>query len=206
MDGESLADVIRGAQRGDSASYDRLAGLYASRVFGFLYRMTGSRVDAEDLTQEVFVRLVRMLPSYRHEGRFEPWLFRIAANLGRDRVRRARRSPRQVAADGEDRDDAEWLNEIPAEADGPDLRLVRDEEIDALGRALNELPESERTVIMLRHFSQMSFKEVAEATGTPLGTALARAHRGLKRLREIMTGEATEARYGGCSPEEPARK
>jgi RNA polymerase sigma-70 factor (ECF subfamily) len=69
---------------------------------------------------------------------------------------------------------------------------MRSAELDALGKAIEQLPEAERTVIMLRHFSQMSFKEIAEAMQTPLGTALARAHRALGRLRELMGAERGE--------------
>src|SRR5215510_10398391 len=72
---DALAATIRGAQRGDAASLDRLVDEFAGRIYGFLYRMTGSRADAEDLMQEVFVRLVRTIRSYEHDGRFEAWLF-----------------------------------------------------------------------------------------------------------------------------------
>lgn len=191
MDGESLDQAIKGAQHGDGASMDLLVEHFAGRVFGFLFRMTGSRHDAEDLMQEVFVRLVRMIGVYQHDGRFEAWIFRIAANLVRDRLRRARRGPRFVAgalssdADAVDRSDngEDFVGvEVPVDAG-----LVLSEELDALNAALARLPEAEREVVMLRHFSQMSFREIAEATGVPLGTALARGHRGLNRLREIMT-------------------
>ena len=193
MDGEALSAAILGAQRGDSACLDRLVEHFAGRIFGFLYRMTGSRQDAEDLMQEVFVRLVRMIGAYKHDGRFEAWLFRIAANLARDRVRKVRRSPKLLALVESDVEGASLsgvtsMDDL-ASADEPvDADLVRAESVDALHAALNELPAAEREVIMLRHFSQMTFKEIAEATNVPLGTALARGHRGLARLREIMCG------------------
>jgi RNA polymerase sigma-70 factor (ECF subfamily) len=193
MDGEALSAAIQGAQRGDSACLDRLVEHFAGRIFGFLYRMTGSRQDAEDLMQEVFVRLVRMIGVYQHDGRFEAWLFRIAANLARDRVRKLSRSPRLLALVESDAESGSLsgvtsMDDL-ASADEPvDAGLVREESVDALHAALNELPASEREVIMLRHFSQMTFKEIAEATGVPLGTALARGHRGLAKLREIMCG------------------
>ncbi len=197
MDGEALAEAIRGAQLGDSASFDRLVDGFASRIFGFLYRLTRSRHDAEDLMQEVFVRVVRMIGSYRHEDRFEAWIFRIAANLVRDRLRRLKRSPKQVGAighgDADDRGGLSVLANAAGSTEAADAGLVRGEEIEALNAALARLPDTEREVVMLRHFSQMSFKEIADVTGSPLGTALARAHRGLAKLREIMTGPQTEA-------------
>lgn len=191
MDGEALSAAILGAQRGDSACLDRLVEHFAGRIFGFLYRMTGSRQDAEDLMQEVFVRLVRMIGVYQHDGRFEAWIFRIAANLARDRVRKVRRSPKLLALVESDAESASLsgvtsMGDLAAADEPVDAGLIREEAVDALHAALNELPAAEREVIMLRHFSQMTFKEIAEATSVPLGTALARGHRGLARLREIM--------------------
>jgi len=206
MDGEALATTIKGAQRGDTASFDRLVDHFGNRIYGFLYRLTGSRTDAEDLMQEVFVRLVRMISVYQHDGRFEAWLFRIAANLCRDRVRRAKRTPKMAAlesrADGDANNDAglRTAGDVASEVAPPDAGLVRAEELDALGRAIAQLPEAERTVIMLRHFSQMSFKEIAEATGTPLGTALARAHRALGRLKELMGADDGTRFEGSLTP------
>jgi RNA polymerase sigma-70 factor (ECF subfamily) len=192
MDGETLAGLIRGAQRGAPESFDRLVDVFASRVFGFILRMTGSHQDAEDLMQEVFLRVVRMIGAYRHDDRFEAWLFRIAANLVRDRARRARRAPRLVSAQasGDDAGRASsTMDELPGSPAPADARLIRAEEFDALNAAMVSLTDAEREVIMLRHFGGLSFKEIAEVMGTPLGTALARAHRGLARLRQIMAAE-----------------
>src|SRR5258706_5019918 len=96
MDGERLTEAIRGAQGGDPAAALWIVEQFGNRVFGFFYRTTGSRTDAEDLMQEVFVRFVRMIGSYHHDGRFEAWLFRIAANLGRDRARRGKKATPKV--------------------------------------------------------------------------------------------------------------
>lgn len=191
MDDAALAEVIRRAQQGDAAAFDRLVDAFGHRISGYLLRLTGSREDAEDLVQEVFVRLVRTIGSYRHDNRFEAWIFRIAANLARDRVRRSQRGPKVVPGNGgrlvvtgEEAQEA-----LDRTAEAVDAQLVRGEQIDALNSALERLPVAEREVIMLRHFSQMSFREIAEITGAPLGTALARSHRGLARLREMMTIE-----------------
>ncbi len=191
MDDAALAQVIRGAQRGEAAAYDRLVDAFAHRLIGFLHRQCASRHDAEDLLQEVFLRVVRTIGSYHHDGRFEPWLFRIAANLARDRIRRARRSIEwsESVAQPEGRDEAGPLQQAPANEEPADAALQRAEEIDALGAALRNLSQTEREVILLRHFSQMSFREIAELLGVPLGTALARGHRGLARLRKLMNAE-----------------
>ena len=88
MQPEVLEQAIRRAQAGDPGGFDVLVDAYGPRIYGLAYRLTGSRADAEDLLQEVMLRVVRRIGEYRHQGRFEAWLFRIAANLVRDRARR----------------------------------------------------------------------------------------------------------------------
>jgi RNA polymerase sigma-70 factor (ECF subfamily) len=188
---ERWASIIERARRFDPAAYDELVDAYGPRLFGFFYRLSGSREDAEDLLQEVFLRVVRRLPEYVHKGRFEGWLFRIAANLGRDRIRRVRRAPtmRSLSGGKDEEEDPEERNAgdgSDGRENGPDQALIRREQLDRMQRALEQLPAPEREVIMLRHYSALSFAEIAEVMGTPLGTALARAHRGLAKLRRLM--------------------
>lgn len=192
MDEAALAEAIRGAQQGHANSFDGLVDAYAPRLFGFLYRLTGSRQESEDLLQEVFLRLVRTIEAYTHDGRFEAWLFRIAANLVRDRVRKVRRSGKFVSGSTDSSDDGNGslIESIEAEASDGARQLELSEEVEALNRALAKLPDAEREVVVLRHFSQMSFREIAEATDVPLGTALARGHRGLAKLRKLMDPDA----------------
>ncbi|MCK4659499.1 MAG: sigma-70 family RNA polymerase sigma factor [Phycisphaerae bacterium] len=185
---EPLAAIIERAQRFDPGAFDELVDMFGQRVFGFLHRMVGNREDAEDLLQEVFLRVVRTLPRYTHQGRFEGWIFRIAANLARDRIRRARRSPTIISMSGEQGDPdgrANWDCADPSHI-SPDQPAIQREQVDHMQAALGQLSAAEREVITLRHYSALSFAEIAEAMETPLGTALARAHRGLAKLRRIM--------------------
>jgi len=191
MNAETLDECIRRAQAGEPEAFDHLIDAYAPRVYGYLFRMTGHADDAEELMQEVFVRLVRMIAQYEHDGRFEAWLFRVAANLARDRARRKTAGPRFVPLQGSVKDGASAeAGPLGAYLDlsspPPDAPMLLGEEVDRLQSALAQIPTVEREVIMLRHFGDLTFSEIAKAMNTPLGTALARAHRGLKRLREIM--------------------
>jgi RNA polymerase sigma-70 factor (ECF subfamily) len=185
MDADELADLIRRAQAREPAAFDALVDRYSSRLYGYLYRLVGSRDDAEDLLQELFVRVVKMIGRYEHDGRFDAWLFRIATNLVRDRVRRVRTAPTTLSGEI----DNERLRDVPADgaAADPSRGMAAAEDIDKLQWALGRLSDAEREVVMLRHFSELSFKDIAAMMGTPLGTALARAHRGLARLRQLMT-------------------
>ncbi|MHC4443220.1 MAG: RNA polymerase sigma factor [Planctomycetota bacterium] len=189
MDTELIADIIHRAKQHDPEAYDALVEEYSPRLYGYFYRLTGSQHDAEDLLQEVFVRLVRTFDDYQHQGRFEAWLFRIALNLLRDRVRRRKKSksaglmPQSLPT----KEENDPLDNYPDNsAPQPQDDLYRAEQIDRMQLAIEKLPEPEREVIIMRHFSQMSFREIADTMNIPLGTALARAHRGLAKLRTMM--------------------
>ena len=192
MKPDELGPLIDRAKQRDPGAFDALVDAYGRRLYGYIYRLTGSRLDAEDLLGELFVRLVRTIDQYQHDGRFEAWIFRIATNLARDHVRRNRRAPATVSIDAEtaagpdDGDPPAWRELADISGPPPDASLELREEVDDLQRALAQLPAAEREVIMLRHFSGLSFADIAEAMGTPLGTALARSHRGLQRLRELL--------------------
>ncbi len=191
MDAAQLAELIGRAQRREPAAFDTLVDLYGTRLYGYFYRLTGSRHDADDLLQELFVRLVRMIGQYEHDGRFDGWIFRIATNLVRDRVRRARKAKSAGHDLGQSgTDDPDVLAGLPDLSVGqPSDGMQRAEQADRLQWAIAQLPEGEREVILLRHFSQLTFREIADQMKTPLGTALARAHRGLARLRQLMEEE-----------------
>jgi len=177
-----LDELIRACQRHDPAAFDQLVDMYSTRLYGFMYKFTDSREDAQDLTQEVFVRVVRMIGTYEHHDRFESWLFRIAANLGRDRLRRLRAAPRMEPWVDRPEESEPQFGRTPDNLEGTEAAL-------RMQACLAKLPEAEREVVLLRFYSDLSFAEIAELMGTPLGTALARAHRGLGKLRGWMEDE-----------------
>jgi RNA polymerase sigma-70 factor (ECF subfamily) len=148
-------------------------------VFGLIRAQCGNADLAEEITQSTFCTVVSKIDSYTELGKFEPWLFRIAMNRLRDEMRRRKRHARPV----EDEALAGLADAAPAET-GP--QLGGGAESDALRDAMSQLSEADRRIIHLRHFSELSFKQIAELLDQPLGTVLARQHRALKKLREIM--------------------
>ena len=188
-----LDALVLRARALDRDALTALVEAYSTRLFGFLFRLTGHRHEAEDLVQEVFVRVVAQIREYREEGKFEAWLFRIAANLARDRARKIRRRPDHFSLEARDGQAGHGHDAGPLTGFGssapPAGRAELNEAVDRMQSALAELPDAEREVILLRHYSGLSFAEIAEVMGTPLGTALARAHRGLRKLRERMDTE-----------------
>jgi len=186
MDSQQLCDTIAGAQKGDAESYQKLLDAYGSRLYGYFYRATRRHHDAEDLLSELTLRLVRTLKSYDDRGRFEPWLFRIAANMVRDRIRRFKTKPTPASLSAENESGRSLVDRLSADTPGVDAPLAATEASEALNEALDKLDVITRETILLRYFGQMSFKELAGLLGCPVGTVLARVHRGLHTMRELM--------------------
>jgi len=187
MQGERLRETIASAQAGSADAYRALLRVYGPRLYGYFYRATRNHHDAEDLLGEISLRLVRRLKTYDERGRFDPWLFRIAANMVRDRIRRIKTAPSALSFSfGDDESGASPIDRIADDAAPVDAAALAAEASGALQDALAKLDEPTREVILLRHFGGMSYKEIAEVCGCPLGTVLARVHRGLKKLRVIM--------------------
>jgi RNA polymerase sigma-70 factor (ECF subfamily) len=193
--GPGLDDILRRAQRADPDALADIVRFYSTRLFGLLNRLTGSRDAAEDLLQETFLRVVGTIGAYEDRGRFESWLFRIAANLARDHLRRSRlRRVQSLDAAGPN---GEPRTAGPAPVEWRPLeRLEEADRCDALLAALEQLGDAEREVILLRHYSELSFRQIADLLGIPLGTALARGHRGLRRLRALLAGTMTHEETG----------
>jgi RNA polymerase sigma-70 factor (ECF subfamily) len=154
-------------------------------VYGIAMRLTKRPADAEDLAQEAFIRSYRALGSYpptrRAELRPRGWLAAIVGNLARNRARR-----RQPASEG-----LEVVAEVAAdEAPGPERLLADKEAALAWRRRLDALPPRYRRAVELRHVSGLSYPELAEALGRPIGTAKSDVHRGIGLLRESLLREA----------------
>ncbi len=153
---------------------------YAPRVYGLLVRMVGRRDVAEDLLQETMLRALGAAERYNDQGKFRGWLFRIAANQARDWIRRRGRAPL-----------AEADAPPPTDPVRPDEAALRRERARCVEEALARLAEPDREVLLMRYYGEMTFKEIAEAKGEPLGTVLARAHRALKKLGALMPREVS---------------
>ncbi|MCC6426813.1 MAG: sigma-70 family RNA polymerase sigma factor [Phycisphaerales bacterium] len=176
-----LTGLLALASRGDQAAWRELVGLYARRVFAMGFSRFRNRELAEEIAQSVFATVAAKLASgdYTERGRFESWLMRVTMNRIRDEARRAARQavPTDPASLVDIREDGQRGG---AERDDDSGRFL------ALRDALTQLPDADREVLMLRHQGQMAFKEMSELLDEPVGTLLARHHRALRKLREIM--------------------
>jgi RNA polymerase sigma-70 factor (ECF subfamily) len=173
MDASDTLLVIQTAE-GDVAAFAALYDRFAPRVFGLIVRLLGKSPDAEDVLQEVFWQ------AWSKAGQYEPnrasplaWLFMIARSRVVDRLRKTR--PHAPAADAE-----------PAVCIGPDEPLLREESVAAVTRALQSLPDTERTAIELAFFEGLTQEQVARRLAVPLGTTKSRIRIGMQRLRRLL--------------------
>ncbi len=161
--------------QGDACAFDALFGRYVGPLHAYLWRLVGDRALAEDLTQASFLSLVRARGRFRRGARFRPWLYAIATNAARDSLRRKHE---QLTPTGE-LPTTEAVENLAASDAGLEA---------AVQRALAQLPESWREVVVMHRFEEMSLTEIAGVLETTEGAVKLRAHRGYARLRELLRG------------------
>src|SRR3954454_2183564 len=173
-------------------SWDEIVAEHSARVYRLAYRLTGNSHDAEDLTQEVFVRVFRSLSSYT-PGTFEGWLHRITTNLFLDQARRKAKIRFDALAD-----DAE--SRIPSRGLAPDSEVLDGMFDDDVELALAELPPDFRAAVVLCDIEGLTYEEIADVLSLKLGTVRSRIHRGRTMLRKALAHRAPAAgrsRYSG---------
>jgi RNA polymerase sigma-70 factor (ECF subfamily) len=183
MDDTSLS---RGLANDLDAAFEPLVRTYQDRLYGFALRLVGSRQDAEEATQDTFVRAYRALERYpaerRRELRLRPWLYQIALNVVRNRVRRPVLATVPV--------DGPLANGLAAQAaQQPESVAMRAERWNDLADALGGLPKRYKTAVVLRHVQGLSYAETAEVLDQPIGTTKSDVHRGLRLLRERIEAD-----------------
>lgn len=159
----------------DPQAFSQLVERYQHKIYSFTYHMVGRREDAEDLAQEVFLRAFAALSRFRPGAPFSPWLYKIAANLCINHLKRRRKDSLLDS----DRPDESLLGSPPAYVEDKEERI-------AVGQALVALPEEYRAVVLLRHGSGLSYEEIAQALDLPLGTVKTRLFRAREKLRERL--------------------
>ena len=162
-------------RNGNPAAFEMLVRRWHQPVARFLFHLIGREEPLADLCQEVFLRVYENRGRYRETGTFSAWLYRIALNVGRDSLRRRRKEPCGLG-DVEPADD---------EA-SPDAVCEQAERGQFISQAIAGLPESQRVVLILRHYEEMSFEQIARMLGEPASTIKSRFQAALQRLRERL--------------------
>ena len=174
----SEADLIRGAQSGNLPAMESLYELHRSMAYAVALGVCGNGPDADEVTQESFLRAFRSLSGWRGDGRFSSWLYAIVVRTAINWRRRFLPRPSALPA--------------PAEPPDPSDALVAAESSEALKRAIDQLPPQQRIVLTLRHLRGLSLAEIAELQGCALGTVKSNLHHAIARLKEgLVSREST---------------
>jgi len=181
--GPKDSELISQYRNGSEAAFEVLVDKYKSRVFTTIHMIVKDQGVAEDLLQDVFVKVVQTLNSdrYNEEGKFQPWLMRIAHNLAIDHFRKMKRYPSVVMEDG-----SNIFNTLQfADENVEDLR-IKDETYALVQQLIEELPETQKQVLIMRHYMDLSFQEISEQTGVSINTALGRMRYALINMRKKL--------------------
>ena len=174
-------EIIGRVLAGDREAFALLVDAYKGPVFRLAFRMTGSSRDADDLSQEIFLRAFQHLGRFRQGERFFPWLYTITLNVIRNHLRKEKAVPEGESARGVP--EAEDPRDDPADA------AVSRERSRRIRGYLMRLPTAVREILVLRFYEGMSFEDVASLTGDSLGSVKMKAYRGLEKIRGMMEAD-----------------
>lgn len=177
-------ELVRLFQEGNMQAMETLVLRHKDKLYTSIFFLVKDSYLAEDIFQDVFIKIIDTVRAgrYTEEGKFLPWAMRIAHNCCVDHFRKVKRNP--VIRNGENQDLFEVLSFTEENAE---TSMIRQQTHDRIYTLLMQLPEDQREVIILRHYADMSFKEIAKATDCSINTALGRMRYGLINLRKMMT-------------------
>jgi RNA polymerase sigma-70 factor, ECF subfamily len=188
---------------GDDASFDFLLQKYRSPLVNFLYRMVRDTATAEDLAQEVFLRVYRARKQYSPSAKFTTWLFRIATNVALNSVRDTRHQRMQVSLDATTDDEDSAPREIPAREMRIDQRMVERDRMVFIRKAIWALPEKQRAAVVLHKYEEMDYAEIAkilECSEGALKSLLFRAYENLRVQLAPLVSQPVASRAGERRP------
>jgi len=176
-------DLVKKYIAGNESAFEVLLNRHKDRIYSQIYLMVRDRDLTEDLFQDAFIKIINTLRSgkYNEEGKFLPWALRISHNLVIDHFRRSKKMKMVTG-----KDDFDIFSVLPLEEENVEDVWIKDQIHSDLGQLVEELPEEQREVVKLRHFNELSFKEIADKTGVSINTALGRMRYALINLRKIM--------------------
>jgi RNA polymerase sigma-70 factor (ECF subfamily) len=189
-DALSDEEIVARIVRGEGDLFPLIVRRYQARLVAHLSRVVGSREEALDLSQEIFLKVFQALPRYNAEYKFSTWIFRIASNAGIDflRKRRIRTVSMDAPPPGDGEEDAA-PREFPSAGLDPYGELRNEERRAKIGREIAALPAEFRELIGLRHFAGLSYEEIADAKKMPLGTVKNKLFRARAVLKTRLAGE-----------------
>jgi RNA polymerase sigma-70 factor, ECF subfamily len=191
---EDVSDLIlvQRVQRGDKTAFDLLVRKYQHKVVKLVTRYLRDTADAEDVTQEAFIKAYRALPRFRGDSAFYTWLYRIAINTAKNALVARDRNPVNFDLDMQAIEESSSMQMRLADADTPESLLQTEEIRSTVNRAIDALPEDLRSAIVLRELEGLSYEEIAQAMDCPVGTVRSRIFRAReaidRRLSDVFDG------------------
>ena len=177
---QSDDELVQSFLKGEESAFNELYRAYEKPLYSFILRYAGNRNTAEDLVQQVWMKVIKALPKYDERSKFGSWLFSIAHHSCIDAVRK--KSPAAAA----DFDEVPLMEKLPGERPNPEEELIRLEERGLLEKAIQQLPDEQKEVLLMRIYSDLPFREIADILHAPLNTILGRMHYAMKHLRQTI--------------------
>ena len=180
-------ELVKAYLRGSEASLEVLINRHKERIYTAIYMFVRDQYLAEDIFQDTFIKVIESLRSgnYKEEGKFLPWVLRIAHNLCIDHFRKIKRKPSVVNNEGFDIFDV-----IKFTGESVEDTMIKEQAKAKVKLLINQLPDEQKEVVVLRHYAEMSFKEIADMTGVSINTALGRMRYALINMRKIIREKA----------------
>jgi RNA polymerase sigma-70 factor, ECF subfamily len=179
--------LLRRLRARDERAFEEVVVIYRDRVFGLILRMVGNREEAEDLAQEVFITVLKSIDSFRGEAKFSTWLYRIAANHTKNRMKYLhRRAYKTTSEYDEAAERSAHRGEALPRAHNPESAMAGAQIDRVVQGAIAELDEDHRELVVLRDMEELSYEEIVSITGLNEGTVKSRLHRARSALKEIM--------------------
>jgi RNA polymerase sigma-70 factor (ECF subfamily) len=190
------AEIVEKARKGDPVAWEQLVRRHTKRIYNLCYRFVGRVDQAEDLTQEVFIKVFRNLSSYNPDtGQFVTWVMSVGRNLLIDHYRQSKDDRATISTD--ENEEFSILDTLPAEQLSPQAELERDERARMLRRSLEHLPPQLKEAVILRDLEELSYEEIGEILKVPEGTVKSRINRGRLELAKHI--QKSKARMRGFS-------
>lgn len=201
LDEKKLLDL---AKKGDVEAFESLVEAYQKKVYNIALRMVGNPDDAEEIAQEVFIRIFKSLKNFKGQAQFYTWIYRITSNVCLDELRK-RKNKRVIYLDQEIANrDNELGRQIGDESFAPDIFAEQNQLKKMINDALQQLPEKHRIILIMRDICGMSYEDIAKALESPIGTVKSRISRArqalkdkLKNKRELFDGYFVNNSKGG---------
>ena len=178
--------LARLAQNGDQEAFAELIERYKDKIYRLGYRMLGNQQEAEDITQETFLRVHMNLEKYDGKHKFSTWIFRIGTNLCIDRMRKKRLAAYSLDAQIGDEEGTDGYSFVQSKDDSPENQVILSESQQRVRRIIDDLPEKYKSVIILFYLHDFSIKEISDVVEMPVATVKTRLHRGRELLRKKL--------------------